>query len=29
VNGTNRYYYYPIPAKELETNDLCTPSEGW
>lgn len=29
VNGTNRYYYYPIPSKELETNDLCTPSEGW
>ena len=29
VNGTNRYYYYPIPTKELETNDLCTPSEGW
>ena len=29
VNGTNRYYYYPIPSKELETNELCTPSEGW
>lgn len=28
-NGTNRYYYYPIPSKELETNSLCTPSEGW
>lgn len=29
INGTNRYYYYPIPSKELETNTLCTPSEGW
>lgn len=29
VSGTNRYYYYPIPSKELETNDLCTPNEGW
>ena len=26
---TNRYYYYPIPSKELETNSFCTPSEGW
>lgn len=29
VGDTNRYYYYPIPAKELETNPLCTPNEGW
>ena len=29
TGNTNRYYYYPIPAKELETNDLCTPNEGW
>ena len=29
VDGTNRYYYYPIPSKELETNPLCTPNEGW
>ena len=25
----NKFYYFPIPAKELETNELCTPSEGW
>lgn len=29
VGDTNRYYYYPIPSKELETNTLCTPNEGW
>lgn len=29
VGNTNRYYYYPIPSKELETNTLCTPNEGW
>ncbi len=29
VGDTNRYYYYPIPAKEIETNPLCTPNEGW
>lgn len=29
VGNTNKYYYYPIPSKELETNLLCTPSEGW
>lgn len=29
TGNTNRYYYYPIPAKEIETNDLCTPNEGW
>ena len=27
VGDTNRYYYYPIPSKELETNPLCTPNE--
>ena len=25
----NKFDYYPIPAKELDTNLLCTPSEGW
>lgn len=29
VGDTNRYYYYPIPSKELETNVLCTPNDGW
>lgn len=29
TGNTNRYYYYPIPSKELETNPLCTPNEGW
>lgn len=29
VGDTNRYYYYPIPSKELETNTLCIPNEGW
>lgn len=29
VGNTNKYYYYPIPAKEIETNTLCTQSEGW
>lgn len=29
VGDTNKYYYLPIPSAELETNDLCTPSEGW
>lgn len=29
VGDTNRYYYYPIPSKELETNPLCSPNEGW
>lgn len=27
--STNKFYYFPIPAKELETNELCTPNEGW
>lgn len=25
----NKFNYFPIPAKELDNNDLCTPSEGW
>lgn len=25
----NKYDYFPIPAKELDNNKLCTPSEGW
>lgn len=29
VGNTNKYYYFPIPVKELDTNELCTPSEGW
>lgn len=29
VNFGPRFYYFPIPAKELQTNELCTPSEGW
>ncbi len=29
VGDTNRYYYYPIPAKEILANPLCTPNEGW
>lgn len=29
ANFSPKFYYYPIPAKELQTNDLCTPSEGW
>ncbi|MCC8132337.1 MAG: RagB/SusD family nutrient uptake outer membrane protein [Tannerellaceae bacterium] len=29
TGGTNKFYYFPIPAKELETNELCTPNEGW
>ncbi|MCH3981526.1 MAG: RagB/SusD family nutrient uptake outer membrane protein [Prevotella sp.] len=29
TGNTNKYYYYPIPSAELETNDLCTPNEGW
>ena len=26
---SNKFLYYPIPAKELQTNELCTPSDGW
>lgn len=29
TGNTNKFYYFPIPAKELETNELCTPNEGW
>lgn len=29
VGNTNKYYYYPIPSKEIETNSLCEPNEGW
>lgn len=29
-NGSfNKFDHYPIPAKELDNNPLCTPSEGW
>ena len=27
--STNKFYYFPIPAKEIQTNPLCTPNEGW
>lgn len=29
ANLSSKFYYFPIPAKELQTNELCTPSEGW
>lgn len=29
ANFSLKFLYYPIPAKELQTNELCTPSEGW
>lgn len=29
ANFSEKYYYFPIPAKELQTNELCTPSDGW
>lgn len=29
ANFSSKFYYFPIPAKELQTNELCTPSEGW
>lgn len=29
TRNTNKYYYLPIPSAELETNPLCTKSEGW
>lgn len=29
ANFQKRHYYLPIPAKELQTNELCKPSEGW
>lgn len=25
----NKYDYYPIPSKEIQTNPLCEPNEGW
>lgn len=28
-DGTNKYDYFPIPAKEIQTNLLCTQSAGW
>lgn len=28
-NFSKKFYYLPIPAKELQTNELCTPSTGW
>lgn len=28
-NFSSKFLYFPIPAKELQTNELCTPSEGW
>jgi len=29
ANFSDKFYYFPIPAKELQTNELCTPSDGW
>ena len=29
VGDTKNYYDYPIPSKEIETNTLYSPSEGW
>ncbi|CAL1518923.1 RagB/SusD family nutrient uptake outer membrane protein [Chitinophaga sp. MM2321] len=29
ANFSKRNYYLPIPAKEIQTNTLCTKSEGW
>lgn len=29
ASGINKYDYYPIPSKEIETNPLCEPNEGW
>ncbi|MDR2920005.1 MAG: RagB/SusD family nutrient uptake outer membrane protein [Tannerella sp.] len=29
TNFSDKFYYFPIPAKELQTNELCTPSDGW
>lgn len=29
ANFSSKFYYFPIPAKELQTNELCTPSDGW
>ena len=29
ANFSSKFLYFPIPAKEIQTNELCTPSEGW
>lgn len=29
ANFSSKFLYFPIPAKELQTNELCLPSEGW
>lgn len=29
ANFNKRYYYLPIPAKEIQTNKLCTQNSGW
>lgn len=29
ANFQKRHYYLPIPAKEIQTNLLCTQNEGW
>lgn len=29
ISSGNKYNYYPIPSKEIQTNPLCTPNEGW
>jgi starch-binding outer membrane protein, SusD/RagB family len=29
ANFNKRYYYLPIPAKEIQTNKLCIQNEGW
>lgn len=29
ANFKKRHYYLPIPAKEIQTNLLCTQNEGW
>lgn len=29
TNFNKRYYYLPIPAKEIQTNKLCIQNEGW
>lgn len=29
ANFTMKYAYFPIPSKEIQTNPLCTQTEGW
>lgn len=29
IGDTNKYYYFPIPSGEIETNPLCEKSDGW